>query len=52
MVLAKELLEQCAKEVGEAYTNRRVISSADPLNGAREDPRLHPRAAGHADRHG
>jgi hypothetical protein len=31
MVLAKELLEQCAKEVGEAYTNRRVISSADPL---------------------
>lgn len=31
MMLAKELLEQAAKEVGEAYTNRRVLTAGDPL---------------------
>ena len=31
MPLAKELLEQAAKEVGEAYTNRRQLVSPNPL---------------------
>lgn len=29
--LAAQLLEQAAKEMGEAYTNRRVIETGDPL---------------------
>jgi hypothetical protein len=28
--LAAQLLEQAAKEIGEAYTNRRVLEAADP----------------------
>jgi hypothetical protein len=31
IVLAKELLEQAAKEMGEAYTNRRILTTGDPL---------------------
>lgn len=31
IVLAKELLEQAAKEMGEAYTNRRVVTAGDPM---------------------
>jgi hypothetical protein len=30
-VLAKDLYEQIAKEIGEAYTNRRVLIPGDPL---------------------
>lgn len=31
IVLAKELLEQAAKEMGEAYTNRRIVTAGDPI---------------------